>query len=111
MWMAQMAGCLLSIFQVFLGVQAGTILGFHREWRDRIYRWLTWGSLAGVIGAILCLASKDNGWIPVNKNLWSLSFVMVTSCFAFFLLSALYYAIDVRQWWSGAPFYYPGKDT
>ncbi|CAG2060112.1 unnamed protein product, partial [Timema podura] len=63
-------GCLLSIFQVFLGVQAGTILGFHREWRDRVYRWLTWGSLAGVIGAILCLASKENGWIPVNKNLW-----------------------------------------
>ena len=33
---------------------------------------------------------------------------MVTSCFAFFLLSACLFLIDVKKWWNGAPFFYPG---
>ncbi|XP_068084945.1 heparan-alpha-glucosaminide N-acetyltransferase isoform X2 [Anabrus simplex] len=104
-------GCLLSIFQVFLGVQAGTILVLHRNWKGRISRWMVWGSMCGIVGGVLCLASKEGGWIPVNKNLWSLSFVLVTSCFAFYLLSFCYFLIDVKHWWSGAPFYYPGMNA
>lgn len=40
----------------------------------------------GVIGAVLCGGSQNGGWVPLNKNLWSISFVLVTSCFAFVLL-------------------------
>ncbi|PSN35838.1 hypothetical protein C0J52_15490 [Blattella germanica] len=104
-------GCLLSIFQVFLGVQAGTTLSFFREWKQRIKRWLIWGTITGIVAAILCLASKEDGWIPVNKNLWSLSFVLVTSSFAFFLLAACYFLIDVKGWWGGTPFFYPGMNA
>jgi heparan-alpha-glucosaminide N-acetyltransferase len=58
------------VFQVFLGVQAGTILSFYREWKGRVTRWVVWGSVAGVAAAVLCGVSKEEGWIPVNKNLW-----------------------------------------
>ncbi|KAJ4441630.1 hypothetical protein ANN_11488, partial [Periplaneta americana] len=102
-------GCLLSVFQVFLGVQAGTTLSFHREWKDRVIRWIAWGTASGAAGTLLCFASKEEGWIPVNKNLWSLSFVLVTTCFAFYLLSACYLLIDVKRWWNGSPFFYPGQ--
>jgi heparan-alpha-glucosaminide N-acetyltransferase len=64
------SGCLLSVFQVFLGVQAGTTLSFYRDWKGRVTRWIVWGTVAGVLAGILCLASKEEGWIPVNKNLW-----------------------------------------
>ncbi|XP_046391759.1 heparan-alpha-glucosaminide N-acetyltransferase [Ischnura elegans] len=104
-------GCLLSVFQVFLGVQAGAVLLFHSSHRGRLVRWLSWSALTGIVGAVLCLASKDDGFIPLNKNLWSLSFVMVTSCFAFFLLSACYVLVDIKGWWSGAPFFYPGMNA
>lgn len=104
-------GCLLSIFQVFLGVQAGAILTFYREWKGRVIRWIIWGTVAGVVAAGLCVFSKEEGLIPVNKNLWSLSFVLTTSCFAFYLLSACYWLIDVRFWWSGTPFFYPGMNA
>ncbi|XP_047119724.1 heparan-alpha-glucosaminide N-acetyltransferase-like [Schistocerca piceifrons] len=106
-----LVGCITSIFQVILGVQAGTTLILFWEWKSRILRWLSWGTICGIIGAILCLASKEDGWIPVNKNLWSLSFVLVTSCFAFYLLSFCYFLIDVKHWWSGAPFFYPGMNA
>lgn len=104
-------GCLTSIFQVFLGVQAGTIIVIHQGWKGRIARWVFWGTICGIGGAVLCLCSKEDGWIPINKNLWSVSFVLVTSCFAFYLLSICYILIDIKKWWSGAPFIYPGMNA
>ena len=47
--------------------------------------------------------------MPINKNLWSISFVLVTSCFAFALLAALYVLIDLKHWWKGQPFFYAGE--
>ena len=61
---------MLSIFHVFLGVQAGVTLLVFPGWKSRVRRWLAWAVLTGGIGAILCLASQNDGWIPVNKNLW-----------------------------------------
>ena len=39
---------------------------------------------------------------PVNKNLWSSSFVLVTSGLASLLLGAVYYLVDIRKHTSGA---------
>jgi len=36
---------------------------------------------------------------------------MVTTCFAFLLLAALYISIDVKNWWTGTPFYEPGMNS
>lgn len=39
----------------------------------------------------------------------SLSYVTTLACFAYALLVMVYYTIDVKRWWSGAPFFYPGE--
>ena len=104
-------GCLTSIFQVFLGYQAGYILQVYTGHVDRIGRWVGWSALTGAIGAILCGASQNDGWVPVNKNLWSISFVMVTSSFAFLLLAVLYFLIDTKHFWKGQPFFYAGMNS
>lgn len=39
----------------------------------------------------------------------SFSYVTTLSCFAFVTLGVFYYTVDVKKWWSGAPFFYPGK--
>lgn len=39
----------------------------------------------------------------------SLSYVTTLSCFAFMLLLLIYYLVDIKRWWSGAPFFYPGQ--
>lgn len=39
----------------------------------------------------------------------SLSYVTTLACFAFVLLTLLFYIVDVKAWWSGAPFFYPGE--
>ncbi|XP_064105494.1 heparan-alpha-glucosaminide N-acetyltransferase-like [Macrobrachium nipponense] len=104
-------GSMTSVFQVFLGLQAGMTLQAFKSHRSRIIRWLVWAVITGIIGAGLCSASMNDGVIPLNKNLWSLSFVMVTSCFAFLLLSVCYVLVDIIGVWTGAPFFQAGMNS
>ncbi|CAG2189811.1 HGSNAT [Mytilus edulis] len=64
-----------------------------------------------LLAGILCKFSKNDGWIPINKNLWSLSFVFCLGGFAFLLLCFCYLMIDEWKIWNGAPFYYPGMNA
>uniref|UniRef100_I3JQL1 Heparan-alpha-glucosaminide N-acetyltransferase n=1 Tax=Oreochromis niloticus TaxID=8128 RepID=I3JQL1_ORENI len=105
-------GSINSILMAFLGLQAGKIILHYRERPKSIMsRFLIWGLSLGVISAFLTKCSTDRGFIPVNKNLWSLSYVTTLACFAFVLLMLVYYIVDVNKWWSGAPFYYPGMNS
>ncbi|KNC26888.1 hypothetical protein FF38_10958 [Lucilia cuprina] len=97
-------GCLLTVVQVMFGVLCGVIILVHTEWKSRITRWLLWSMSLTIVTAILSGFSKEEGIIPLNKNLWSLSFVCITTALAFTLLSVLYYIIDVQHWWTGYPF-------
>ncbi|XP_052783021.1 heparan-alpha-glucosaminide N-acetyltransferase-like [Mya arenaria] len=104
-------GTLTSCLMCFLGLQAGKILRMFPDWKSRVKRFLIWGFILGVIATILCKGEKNDGFIPINKNLWSLSFVICLSSFAFFLFAFCYVTIDVYKVWSGAPFYYPGMNA
>lgn len=104
-------GCLLTIVQVFLGIQCGQILLSFFDWKQRIRRWVAWAVGTLLLGLVLCKFSIEDGFIPINKNLWSLSYVLVTTSFAFFLLSALYYLIDIRKVWSGQPLSIAGMNA
>ena len=104
-------GVLTSCFLCFLGLQAGKILVTYPDPIARVTRFSVWSVILGSIAAILCKASKDDGWIPVNKNLWSLSFVLALSAMAFFLFTVCYLMVDVFHIWTGAPFFFPGMNS
>jgi predicted acyltransferase len=57
-----------------------------------------------VIGTALAAGSQNNGVIPIAKNLWSLSFVLVMAGMGYLILLILHEVVDRRQWWNGAPF-------
>ncbi|EFN81312.1 heparan-alpha-glucosaminide N-acetyltransferase isoform X2 [Harpegnathos saltator] len=100
-------GCLTATFQVYLGVHAGVILMMYKNWKERVVRWLSWAVLYGVLGCILHFCNV----IPVNKNLWSLSFVFVSTSFALAFLSGCYLLIDVVRVWQGGPFRIAGMNA
>ncbi|OWF52104.1 heparan-alpha-glucosaminide N-acetyltransferase-like isoform X2 [Mizuhopecten yessoensis] len=104
-------GTITSCFMCFLGLQAGKILMYFKDVKGRVVRFLIWGFVLCLIAAILCKFSKDDGWIPINKNLWSLSFVLCLAGMAFIALTVCYLMIDVWKIWNGAPFYYPGMNS
>jgi predicted acyltransferase len=55
--------------------------------------------LAGVLGMLSGLLW--NGWFPINKNLWTSSFVLFSGGFALLFLSLLYWMTEVKRWRGG----------
>ncbi|KAM7385915.1 hypothetical protein PAMP_001957 [Pampus punctatissimus] len=105
-------GTINSIVMGFLGMQAGKIIIFYKDINIHILcRFLVWAVILGISAAILSKCTRDGGFIPVNKNLWSLSYVMCLGCFSFLLLGAVYFVTDVKGWWGGQPFIYPGMNS
>ncbi|XP_024620804.1 heparan-alpha-glucosaminide N-acetyltransferase [Neophocaena asiaeorientalis asiaeorientalis] len=105
-------GTINSIVMAFLGVQAGKILLYYKDQTKGILiRFATWGCFLGFISVALTKASENEGFIPVNKNLWSISYVTTLSSFAFFILLVLYPVVDVKGLWTGTPFFYPGMNS
>ncbi|XP_046885478.1 heparan-alpha-glucosaminide N-acetyltransferase [Hypomesus transpacificus] len=105
-------GTINSVVLGFLGMQAGKILLFYKKMNVSILsRFIIWAIILGISTAILTKCTQDEGFIPVNKNLWSLSFVTCTGCFSFLLLGAMHFIMDIKGWWGGQPFIYPGMNS
>lgn len=104
-------GTLSTCITVYLGVIFGRTILYFNSTKVRMVRWLIQAAIYGIVGGILCSWSKEEGVIPVNKNLWSLSFVLVTASLAFFVLSILFLVIDHFQLWSGAPLRQAGTNA
>ena len=79
--------------------------------KERMTRWVIGGFIWGLLGTVLCGASKNNGTIPLNKNMWSLSFILVMAGTGSCALTLLYYMVDIQKWWLGAPFNYLGVNS
>lgn len=52
--------------------------------------------VAGGLG--LALGEVWNVWFPINKNLWTSSYVLFTAGFALAIFAACYWANDIKQW-------------
>lgn len=100
-----------AILIVYLGVHAGKILLHYYQCFLKMLRWLLWSFITGIIAGLLCNFSKEDGVIPLSKNMMTISFVLTTCSFAFLLFSILYYVIDYKQVWKGAPFTYAGANS
>ncbi|CAH0386561.1 unnamed protein product [Bemisia tabaci] len=104
-------GVIPTVFLMFLGVQAGRILHCYQSTDARVKRWIFWSVLTVAMAAVQCKFAKEGGYIPINKNLWSFSFVLVTASSAFFIFFALSLLIDHFQLWSGTPFRQAGMNA
>ncbi|MGC2278876.1 MAG: heparan-alpha-glucosaminide N-acetyltransferase domain-containing protein [Candidatus Acidiferrales bacterium] len=52
--------------------------------------------LAGILG--LLAGQAWNIWFPINKNLWTSSFVLFTGGFALIFLTLLYWILEIKKW-------------
>jgi heparan-alpha-glucosaminide N-acetyltransferase len=106
-WLGLQAG---RVFTTYAGVRAGPG-GARGTLRPFAQRWVAWGVLLCGLGGALCGFSKEDGPLPVNKNLWSPSFVVLLAGFANLILAALYAAVDVYAVWDGTPFLHAGMNS
>jgi predicted acyltransferase len=81
-----------AIGTTLIGVLTGHWLRKQNDARKRILGMVLFGILGIILGAIW------NRWFPINKNLWTSSFVLFSGGLALLFLSLLYWMIEVRKW-------------
>ena len=102
-----------SILLTFIGLQIGKILIAYPNPMQRIKRWSIWCLILLAL-TFLALPPRINfiGYVPINKNLWSFTFITLTGSAAILMLMILYYLIDIIKIWpDGQPFHYPGMNS
>jgi predicted acyltransferase len=66
-----------------------------------------------IAGAVMMVAGGLWGrWFPINKNMWTSSYVLFTGGFALALLALCYWTIEIRGWKRWAePFVWYGSNA
>ncbi|HYG98401.1 MAG TPA: heparan-alpha-glucosaminide N-acetyltransferase domain-containing protein [Terriglobales bacterium] len=81
-----------AIGTVLLGVLTGEWLRSKATPTRKAIGMFAWGAAGLLAGKLFDV------WMPINKNLWTSSFVLFTAGFALIVLAACYWLIDVRGW-------------
>lgn len=84
-----------SIVSGITGLLAGHLLLSNRKPSDKVIYFLIFGLISTSAGYVWSLA------FPVNENLWTSSFVLVSSGIASMILGTSYYVIDIRGYTQG----------
>mmetsp|Transcript_31315 Transcript_31315/g.52818 ORF Transcript_31315/g.52818 Transcript_31315/m.52818 type:complete len:172 (+) Transcript_31315:393-908(+) len=96
----------------YLGLMAGRIVvHFPQQHQARLTAWMSGGMVLLLFAGILCGFSREEGWIPISKNLWSTSFCFVTAGGGMVVLSLCYVLIDQYKVWTGLPFREMGMNS
>ncbi|MEM0964325.1 MAG: heparan-alpha-glucosaminide N-acetyltransferase domain-containing protein, partial [Bacteroidota bacterium] len=82
-----------AIVTTLLGIVAGKMVGRKDTDRTEVAARML------VTGLVLTAVGSAWGWVlPINKPLWTSSYVVLTGGLAFSVLGACYWAADVRRW-------------
>ena len=88
-----------AIATALIGILTGEWLRSERKGQRKIVGLVAAGAVLMVAGRLL------HPYFPINKNLWTSTFVLFTGGFAMLFLALCYWLVDLRGWrkW-GAPF-------
>ncbi len=92
-----------SIVSALLGIFTGLVLTSKQEKKATI--------LMGIGGAMLIIGHVWDIFFPINKALWTSSFVLVTAGWANLILALIYYLTDIKGIQFGSIFRYAGANA
>jgi predicted acyltransferase len=81
-----------AVGTILMGVLTGQWLSSGKSPGTKAFRMLCVGL------PVLATGLVWNRWFPINKNLWTSSFVLLTGGFALIFLAFLHWAIEIKQW-------------
>lgn len=92
-----------AIASCILGIFTGLILKSKQQKKATI--------LMGIGGSLLIIGHLWDIFFPINKALWSSSFVLVTAGWANLVLALIYYLTDIKKIKFGSIFRYAGANA
>ena len=81
-----------AVATTMFGFFAGEFIRSSRPWTEKLRLFGVWGAGLSVLGLIYCRLE------PVNKQLWTVSYVLLTGGLAMMTLAASSWMMDVRRW-------------
>ena len=81
-----------ALATALMGVMTGYWLRGEKSPRTKAVVMLAFGVVSFVAGLVW------HHWFPINKNLWTSSFVLLTAGFALMFLALLYWILEIKQW-------------
>jgi predicted acyltransferase len=81
-----------AIGTALMGVLTGQWLRSQATPLSKVLRMAGLGILVMIAGLVW------NRWFPINKNLWTSSFVLLTGGFALVFLACLYWVVEIKNW-------------
>jgi len=95
-----------AITTTLFGYFTGQLLRSSADAKEKLLRLFLSANIS------LILAYLVNLSMPINKQLWTISFVLLTAGLAIHLLAMLYYVIDIREYrWGLIPFIILGTNA
>lgn len=84
-----------AIGSAMLGIFTGNLLRGDKDQTTKTVWLFIWGAVLMTAGWIW------DGWFPINKNIWTSSYVLYTGGLALMFLGFCYWFIDVKKvtWW------------
>jgi predicted acyltransferase len=86
-----------ALASLLIGILAGEWLRSDRSATDKAIGLAVAGIVLLVAGRVL------HPYFPINKNLWTSTFVLFTGGFGMLALAACYWVVDLRAWRAWAP--------
>jgi predicted acyltransferase len=81
-----------AIGTALLGIFTGEWLRSTKSAQRKVVGMLAFGAAGLILGSIWGI------WFPINKKLWTSSYVLFTAGFALICLAISYWATDIKQW-------------
>lgn len=81
-----------AIGTVLLGLLTGELLRSSKSAKDKVIYMFVFGNI-GLVGGLII-----DQWFPINKGLWTSSYVLFTGGFALHFLALCYWLIDLKKY-------------
>lgn len=89
---------ILSTFPAIVTAMLGMFTGEFVRWRGRLGGGAKAFAMLGAAAVLLVAGLVFSNWMPINKKLWTSTFVLVAGAYSLALFAVFYWIVDVKMW-------------
>ena len=89
---------ILSTFPAVVTAMFGMFTGEFVRWKGRLGGGAKVLAMLAVAAILLVVGLVWSNWMPINKKLWTSTFVLVAGAYSLALFAVFYWIVDVKMW-------------